>query len=175
MLEANTKGYKQKLRSPEQVGTYKQQLMLALAENGITNMESIKPAIAYYRSNDCWLPTPAEFVDKCKKVGFLDGVPEAKDAHYEYCRNWHKASKHDWSHPIVKLAAKGIGYEMKSMVAEQSFPIYERNYKVLIDRMLRGEELELPVPKALPSESTITCSRKENKSRMSQLLSDNFK
>jgi len=153
-LRVLTKGYKNKMGSAGGEVDYKRQLMLLLAESEITTDEAIEPALNYYRSNDSWMPTPAQFVGACK-VRHVEGCPTAKQAYLEYVLNYAKPS-HKWSHEIVRAAVRisKQGYEIKSLPEERAFPIYERAYQILMDRILKGEPIDTPIPKALPQEAS---------------------
>ena len=172
-LRAITKGYKQKMGSSFGEVEYKRQLAVALAENELTTDALIEPALNFFRSNDEWMPTPAQFVKLCK-VRHVEGCPTAKQAYLEYVQNYAK-SKHTWSHEIVIAAVRlsKQGYEIKSLPEEKAFAIYERAYQILMDRILKGEQLDVPIPKALPAEASgRTTTPKENVSLMAQMRGD---
>lgn len=153
-LRAITKGYSKKLGSAHGEMEYKRQLALALAENDLVTDESIEPALNYYRGKDEWMPTPAQFVGACK-VRHVEGCPTAKQAYLEYVLNYAKPS-HKWSHEIVRATVRisKQGYEIKSLPEEKAFLIYERAYQILMDRILKGEPMDAPIPKALPEEAS---------------------
>ena len=169
-LRASCKGYKNKMGSSIGEVDYKQQMLLAFAENNITNVEMCSGALAFYRSNDEWMPTPAQFVAQVEKFTIGD-IPSAKDAYFEYCNKFANR-KHQWSHPIVKatVVAAGIGYEMKSLPTDKGFPIYERAYNMMKERLRRGEDISLPIPKAIPENIGRVCSTKENKANLARLM-----
>ncbi len=157
-LRAITKGYKQKMGSAGGEVEYKRQLMLVLAENEITSDEAIEPALNYYRNvqneKDGWCPTPAQFVAACK-TRHVEGCPTAKQAYLEYVLNYAKPS-HKWSHEIVLATVRVSkqGFDIKSLPEEKAFLIYERAYQILMDRILKGEQIDTPIPKALPTEAS---------------------
>lgn len=172
-LRAITKGYKQKMGSSIGEVEYKRQLAVALAENELTNDDLIEPALNFFRSNDEWMPTPAQFVALCK-TRHAEGCPTAKQAYLEYVLNYAK-SNHKWSHEIVRATVRlsKQGYEIKSLPEEKAFLIYERAYQILMDRIIKGEPLDVPIPKALPTEA---CGRqttpKENVGFMANLRAE---
>ena len=162
-LRAITKGYKQKMGSSFGEVEYKRQLAVALAENELTTDNLIEPALNFFRSNDEWMPTPAQFVALCK-TRHAEGCPTAKQAYLEYVQNYAK-SNHAWSHEIVRATVRlsKQGYEIKSLPEEKAFMIYERAYQILMDRIIKGEPLDVPIPKALPTEASgRTTTPKEN-------------
>ena len=169
-LRAITKGYSKKMGSSYGEVEYKRQLAIALAENELTNDSLVEPALNFFRSNDEWMPTPAQFVKMCK-VRHVEGCPTAKQAYLEYVLNYAKP-KHEWSHEIVRATVRlsKQGYEIKSLPEEKAFLIYERAYQVLMDRILKGEPLDVPIPKALPTEaSSRQTTPKENISHMAAM------
>lgn len=169
-LRAITKGYSKKLGSAAGEMEFKRQLALALAENDLTTDESIEPALNYYRGKDEWMPTPAQFVGACKSR-HAEGCPPAKQAYLEYVLNFAKPN-HKWSHEIVRATVRisKQGYEIKSLPEEKAFLIYERAYQILMDRILKGEPLDAPIPKALPTEaSSRQMQPKENVSHMANM------
>lgn len=173
-LRAITKGYRQKMVDAGGEVVYKRQLMLALAENELTTDALIEPALNYYRNvqndKEGWCPTPAQFVGACK-TRHVDGCPTAKQAYLEYVQNYAK-SNHQWSHEIVRAAVRlsKQGYEIKSLPEEKAFLIYERAYQILMDRIIKGEPLDVPIPKALPTEACgRTTTPKENVSHMASM------
>lgn len=169
-LRASCKGYKAKMGSSHGETEYKKQMLLALAESRVTHIDLCAGALAHYRANDEWMPTPAQFVAQVEKFTIGD-IPSAKDAYFEYCNKFANR-KHQWSHPIVKATvdSAGIGYEMKSLPTERALPIYERSYQILRERLRKGEDIEIPVPKAIPEKIGRVCSTKENKANLARLM-----
>lgn len=169
-LRAITKGYSKKLGSAVGEVEYKRQLALALAENNLTTDELIEPALNFFRNNDEWMPTPAQFVGMCL-IRHVEGCPPAKQAYLEYVQNYAK-SNHVWSHEIVRAAVRlsKQGYEIKSLPEEKAFAIYERAYQILMDRMIKGEKIDAPIPKALPTEASgRTTTPRENVNHMANM------
>ena len=169
-LRAITKGYKNKMGSSTGEVEYKRQLMVALGENELTTDDAIEPALNFFRSNDEWMPTPAQLVKLCK-TRHAEGCPTAKQAYLEYVLNYAK-SNHKWSHEIVRATVRisKQGYEIKSLPEEKAFMIYERAYQVLMDRIIKGEPLDVPIPKGLPTEaSSRITTPKENVNFMASM------
>jgi len=166
-LRADCKGYKAKMGSTQGEIDYKQQMLLAFAENNVTNIEMCSGALSYYRANSEWMPTPAEFIEQ---VLGSSGIPDSKTAYLEYCRNYAKPD-HQWSHPIVIETVRqgGIGFEMKALQASQAAPMYDRNYQILLRRLRAGEDICSPIAKAIPKEIGRECSKKENINHLSQM------
>jgi hypothetical protein len=85
---------------------------------------------------------------QCSEAVANAEIPEVKSAYYEACKANGEKLQRAWSHSIVYHAGKQIGwYLLKNYVKQQSFPIFEYNYGVLLVRLRRGEELTLPIIK----------------------------
>jgi hypothetical protein len=169
-LRAITKGYSKKLGSAAGEMEYKRQLALALAENDLTTDEAIEPALNYYRGSDQWCPTPAQFVGACL-MRHVAGCLPAKSAYLEYCLN-NGNPKHKWSHPIVRASVRlsGRSYDIKTLPEEKAFPLFEQAYQVLMDRLRNGEQVDMPIPRALPEEASSRISTpKENVNHLSSM------
>lgn len=166
-LRASCKGYKSKMGSREGEEEYRKQMLLAFAENNITNFEMCIPALAYYRANDEWMPTPAQFIEQ---VLGSSGIPDSKTAYLEYCRNYANP-KHEWTHPIVIETVRqgGIGFEMKALPAAQGAPMYDRNYQILLRRLRAGEDICSPIAKAIPEKIGRQCTKQENKNQLAKM------
>ena len=172
-LRAITKGYTRKMVNAGGEVVYKRQLALALAKNYLTTDELIEPALNFYRNNDEWMPTPAQFIKLCMSR-HAQGCPPARDAYLEYVQNAGKSS-HQWTHEIVPAAVRlsKQGYEIRSLPEEKAFLVYERSYQILMDRILKGESIDRPIPKALPTEASGRQLRpKENLSMLQQMRED---
>lgn len=172
-LRAITKGYSKKLGSATGEVEYKRQLAVALAENDLTTDEAIEPALNYYRSKDEWFPTPAQFIGACL-MRQVEGCPPARAAYQEWCLNVGKKN-HKWSHPIVRdtVRLSGRGYDIKSLTEEKAFPLYEQAYQVLMDRLLKGEQIDEPIQRALPAEpSSRPTTKKENVNHMAAMRAE---
>tara|TARA_R110000824_G_scaffold284825_2_gene473045 strand:- start:1015 stop:1677 length:663 start_codon:yes stop_codon:yes gene_type:complete len=172
-LRAITKGYTKKLGSAAGEVEYKRQLALALAENDLVTDEAIEPALNYYRGRDEWFPTPAQFIGACL-MRQVEGCPPARTAYMEYCLNVGKKN-YKWSHPIVRdtVRLSGRGYDIKSLPEEKAFPLYEQAYQILMDRLRKGEEIDVPIQRALPAEaSSRQTTPKENVGHMAAMRAD---
>lgn len=98
------------------------------------------------------------------------GLPDAHAAYVEACRAPHPKRDAHWSHPIVyRAGAESDWYFLDNNPESVAFPVFRRNYELLIARLLDGENLEVPLPKALPEEISTPLPREENKRRLKQL------
>jgi len=121
------------------------------------------------RSSD-YLPTIHSLRNFCDPKPSELGLPEAHAAYVEACRAAQPKNIQPWSHPIVYEAGKNSDWFFLANSPESlAFPVYKRNYELLIERVLNGENLSMPIPKALPEEIGTPLSLEERKSRLKHL------
>ena len=119
--------------------------------------------------NSDFLPT-LNTLRRCAEATATAGIPDVKTAYYEACKANGEKLQHAWTHPIVYHAGQQTGwYLLKNYVEQQSFPIFEYNYGVLLDRMRRGEELTLPVFKSIANESSKPLDTETKKAKLQSL------
>lgn len=98
-----------------------------------------------------WPPTLGEFVALCR-----ESVPSAATALSEAMR-WVPGHEFAWSHPAIAASAKDIGHsQLHRMRDRQLRPLWEDVYRQMLARHARGESLEVPAVRALPSEIRTT-------------------
>lgn len=168
-LEYSTKGYRKKVGGQAGEAAYKQEMMLAFAENGIGSLEQCLGAFAYFHAEDCWCPSIGELVTIIQRHE-LGEIPNYKDAYLEYCRNYANP-KHNWSHPIVIETVRqgGIGFDMKALTADKALPMYERCYQILLRKLKAGEDINSPIARAIPEKISRPCTKEESKSRLASM------
>lgn len=97
-------------------------------------------------------PAVGQFVQWCKPTPEDFGLPTAQDAYFEAAKNASRVRSHNFSHPAVRLAGGATGwFELASQPESKIFKRFERNYQVLVNRVMSGEDLSAEIPKALPS------------------------
>ena len=78
------------------------------------------------------------------------GLKEPLQAYYEACYAPEPTRDSHWSHIAVYLAAKHTGWlTLRSEEQRIAFPIFERNYNILCNRVLDGEDLEAEILQGL--------------------------
>lgn len=98
------------------------------------------------------------------------GLPDARSAYMEACRAPSPKSDFAWSHPAVYYAGRESDwFFLANSVERQAFPVFERNYKIICERLLRGEHVDLPVHKALPAEVHHPLSKEEQLDHLKKL------
>ncbi len=79
------------------------------------------------------------------------GLPDARDAYREACLAPSPKVEQPWSHPAVYLAGLASDwFFLASTPEKQAYPVYEKHYRELAERVARGEELQIPAVPALP-------------------------
>lgn len=109
-----------------------------------------------------FLPTIAGLVKYCDDEFALYGLPDPRAAYIEACQAPSPKSDYSWSHPAVYYAGQASDwFFLANNMESKAFPVFERNYHLLCERVRRGEKLEAPVPLALPETTPVTLSREE--------------
>ncbi len=111
------------------------------------------------------------FRELCKSDDFsAHGLPAVNAAYREACFAPSPKHKHKWSHPAVFHAGVATGwFELHSFPTDQIFQVFERNYSELCRRVLSGEDITVPVPKALPETVSVVLTPEQNQERMASL------
>lgn len=98
-----------------------------------------------------YLPTIRGLLKYCENELDLYGLPDARAAYVEACMAPAPQDQAQWSHPAVYFAGKASDWFFLANNAEKiAFPVFERNYQLLCQRVRQGEQLHLPVTQALP-------------------------
>lgn len=120
--------------------------------------------------NSEFLPSLHSLRSYCEPHPEELGLPDVRSAYVEACRAPSPKHLYAWSHPIVYHAGRASDWFLLATSTEQqAFPIFRRNYELLVERVLNGEQLDLPVPKALPAEIEKPLSREERQRRLREL------
>lgn len=79
------------------------------------------------------------------------GLPDARDAYREACLAPSPKVEQHWSHPAVYLAGLASDwFFLASQPEKVAFPVFEKHYRELCERVARGEQLTIPAVPALP-------------------------
>lgn len=118
-----------------------------------------------------YLPTIRGLLKYCNDELEMYGLPDARNAYVEACMAQPPQDKAQWSHPAVYFAGKASDWFFLANTPErQAFPVFERNYQLLCQRVREGEELHLPVAAALPEKvPTKPLSDEEQQAQMEAL------
>ncbi|GLQ31628.1 replication protein P [Litoribrevibacter albus] len=131
----------------------KQAWVDAFIEHGICTHDQLNHGIrkATEVGSPFW-PSVGQFVQWCKPTPEDFGLPSVQEAYFEAAKNASRVRSHKFSHPAVRLAGGATGwFELASQPESKIFKRFERNYQVLVNRVMAGEDLSAEIPKALPS------------------------
>jgi hypothetical protein len=79
------------------------------------------------------------------------GLPDARDAYREACLARSPKVEQQWSHPAVYLAGVASDwFFLANQTEKTAFPVYEKHYRELCERVAQGETLKMPAVHALP-------------------------
>ncbi len=123
--------------------------------------------------NSEYLPSLHSLREFCDPQPHELGLPEAHAAYIEACRAPSPKRAAVWSHPIVyRAGVESDWFFLANNPESVAFPVFKRNYELLIERLLNGEQLDTPLPKALPQEISTPLPREENRRRLQQLRNE---
>ena len=119
--------------------------------------------------DNTFLPTPHSIREYCESLA-THGTPDVKRAFVEASLSREPRQLASWSHPIVYHAGKATDWFFLNGQPESiTFPVFERNYQLLLDRLKQGEDLTLPVAKAIEKTTSKPLSPTEQQKRMAEL------
>jgi hypothetical protein len=134
--------------------------------------EVIRRAARHLVQSQEYLPSLAAMIAACENGQMLFGLPSAGDAYREACLAPEPKAGHVWSHPAVYHAARDTGwFALANETQSQVFPQFEYYYTQVCKRVMRGEDLHVPTPKALPATVQTPLTPEQNKARLKALRS----
>lgn len=117
-----------------------------------------------------YLPTLNRMMRACQGNPQDHGLPDAHRAYIEACQAPSPKAAYTWSHPAVYYAGSASDwYFLASSSEKNAFPVFERHYLSLCERVINGEQLPQPNAPALPQTLEQPLSREENLQRMEAL------
>lgn len=135
----------------------KQQWSKALFENGVVNQQQIDIGMRKARKlAKPWFPSSGEFISWCKPNLEDYGLP-SPDIALRKVVNGQKRS-----HPVLFLAAQATGSrELKTMNHKDLLKLFTRNYEIVCQRFINGEDLSKEIPKGLPAKVYVVTKREK--------------
>lgn len=116
-----------------------------------------------------FLPNVHEVLARCDIADTM-GLPSAHAAYMEACRAPSPKKDFHWSHPAVYFAGRASDwFFLANTIEEQAFPVFKRNYDILLQRIQNGEDLAMDIAPALPETVEIALPRDEQQKRMQDL------
>jgi hypothetical protein len=132
-------------------------------------LQLVTAARRLVKSQD-YLPTISTMTRACEQSFELFGLPSEWEAYTEACRAPAPKHLHSWSHPAVYFAGKATDWFLLATEPEDKvFPLFSYYYKQLCERVMRGEQLEVPMVQALPENPSRPLSYEERQSRLQDL------
>ncbi|HFG2079679.1 TPA: replication protein P [Vibrio cholerae] len=158
-LQSCFPAWKATFPSKSDVDAAKRTWMKGLLEAGIITDQQLQCGLRKARQAESpFWPSLGQFVKWCQPDPADHGLPNVRQAYMEACRNAHRLAEmknYEWSHPAVYIALKNTGtFEIRNRKEAETWPIFERNYKIAVRRALAGEDLNAEIPKALPPRPT---------------------
>lgn len=146
VLAAICPAYKQAWPTDKELAAAKKEWAIALASDKNLNVKMVNHGLYKLRKKDLpFVPSPGEFLELCKPTPGDLGLPDARKAYEEACRNAHPISQPDWSHQVVYAAALSTGfYELSRLPSSQTYPIFEKNYEKALCDYVNGQKVTIP-------------------------------
>lgn len=117
-----------------------------------------------------YLPTLNRMIRACQGNPEKHGLVDAHTAYIEACRAPSPKAAFAWSHPAVYHAGCASDwYFLTSNPEKIAFPVFERHYLKMCERVMNGEALPAPNAPALPETIETPLSHEENGKRMAAL------
>ncbi len=117
-----------------------------------------------------FLPTLNRMIRACQGDPEAYGLPDAHSAYLEACRAPSPKAAYAWSHPAVYHAGLASDWFFLANNAEKvTFPVFERHYLRLCEKVMNGVQLAEPNAPALPETSETPLSKDENQQRLAAL------
>lgn len=148
--------WRHNLPTQREIDAYKAQLVRGMLEQGVVNKAQVQMGITRARQESCdFMPSVGKFLSWCKPTLEAYGLPDSKTAADEFIRGV-RQDGFVYSHPAVYWAGISISsYDRQTMDSKTYYSVYERAYDIVLRRVFAGEELEQPIPKALPERSVV--------------------
>lgn len=160
--------WRAQLKSRLEVNKFKQQWLKAFAENGVDTPEKLELGLEMARKDDSsWLPAVGQFITWCKPTAERLGLPDVHTAYREACLH---QEDDEWSCSLVYFAQLNIRFELRTFPQGKSFPLFERMYNAVLDRIINGEQLSAPKP--LPPPDKV--SRRNNPKKVTKIIDGIF-
>jgi hypothetical protein len=117
-----------------------------------------------------YLPTIHSVRNYCDLHPEELGLPDPYNAYLEACRAASPKSEQRWSHPAVYFAGRASDWFFLASSSEQkALPVFKRNYALLCERIISGEQLSMPLPKALPEKVERVLSNDQRRQRLQKM------
>ena len=162
-LQAIFPAWRYSYSTGEALNNAKKSWIKAFMDAGINSINQIQLGLKKARaSKSTYWPAVGVFVDWCKPSAEDFGLPSQEDAFREAIANLGIFITAKWSHPAVLEAVKNTTcYTLKNSTEKNARAEFYRNYAVMVERVRRGEKLNVAVPKAISAEPEFRPARPE--------------
>lgn len=114
---------------------------------GVTGPMVNRGLVALAQQRLAWPPSCGEFAELC-----FPSAPSLDEAIRE-ALVWARDAKHEFSHAAIGAAAKSVGtWNLRALDERALRMAFGTAYRTALDRLARGESLDVPIPKALPAQ-----------------------
>ncbi|MDE1460410.1 replication protein P [Spartinivicinus poritis] len=112
-----------------------------------------------------YFPDLIDIQNHCKLTYKECGLPSAEAAYREACFATDQSAEASWTHPAVYLAARATGWLLLRTEEQRIvFPVFQRNYGILCNRVIDGEDLAADLPKGLEHHQLSAAEQAEQQS-----------
>lgn len=120
-----------------------------------------EPLLAYAvertKEVHAWPPTISEFLKLINTAYKAYGLPDPRTAYLEACACRTDPLTYKWRHPAVFFAASQVGwYKLKSEEERVTWPLFERSFVEVVDRVIAGERLMIPKVVMIENKQTLS-------------------
>jgi len=141
----------------------------AFVENDIGQTAQLNFGLQKARNySEPWFPSCGQFIKWCKPQLEDYGLPTAEQALRKVINGQKR------SHPVLFLTAQATGSrELKTMSHDVLLKLFTRNYEIVCQRFINGEDLSQEIHKALPTNVYVVANqsqRSKNAANLRQLL-----
>lgn len=123
------------------------QYTLGFMQSGLRDATLIENGLKKFRlsAENVYFPTVGQFINLCMKTD----LPDLELAYKEACKNSHFASDKQWTHDVIRYAARETGsFILSNQPRNVSFKAFEYNYQIATRKFLNNE-LETDFKKAI--------------------------
>lgn len=126
----------------------KKEWFKALSESGTVTPEQFALGFKAAREKNLpFFPSPGMFIEWCKLTPESLGLPSVDEAYVNVCRRRE-------THPAAILAAKSTRFERETLAEPEYRKVFTSAYMQIVERLMRGEKVDLEVKKAITNEAT---------------------
>tara|TARA_B100001063_G_C16733828_1_gene540845 strand:- start:723 stop:1277 length:555 start_codon:yes stop_codon:yes gene_type:complete len=117
-----------------------------------------------------YLPTLNKMLNACRHVGLPANIPSKRAAYQEACNLPSPKSAQHWSHPIVYLSGRDVGWHLlANEIESKALPIFGDIYQQYCDRILIGENFVIESGGKAAELEELPATREHNQNQIQHL------